>query len=149
MVLPLKSGDKSLSDIEGKLSVKHLENIEEEFDMSVQQLDDIWLPKYEMEETLNLKETLIKLGMSDIFDDRANFSGCNGDRNLFVDQVLHKAHLVVDEEGTRAAAATLVRVYYGVSSKPDFIANKPFLFFLRENKSKIVLFMGRYCNPKN
>lgn len=57
----------------------------------------------------------------------------------------------VDEKGTEAAAATVVMMFFGASTKPDepkeFLADHPFLFLIRERKTGCILFMGRVMTP--
>ena len=72
----------------------------------------------------------------------------DGTRDLYVSKVLHKAFIEVNEEGTEAAAATAVRV--AMRSMPrvfEFIADKPFFFFIQHKPSHLVLFMGKMANP--
>ncbi len=69
---------------------------------------DLGLPKFSFTTDFNLSEHLIAMGMPDAFDGRADFSGITGERGLFIDEVLHKAFVAVDEKGTEAAAATAV-----------------------------------------
>ena len=65
--------------------------------------------------------------------------------DLVLSKVVHKAFVEVNEEGTEAAAAT---AYAMACSMPDmFVADHPFLFFIRHNPSKSILFAGRYCSP--
>ncbi len=70
---------------------------------------------------------------------------------LFIGVVLHKAFVAVDEEGTEAAAATALAMRAGSAVRPqdpvDFIADHPFLFLIRHNKSNTILFMGRLTDP--
>lgn len=68
--------------------------------------------------------------------------------DLFVSEVYHKAFVEVNEEGTEAAAATAAVMMLRCAMIPaTFIADHPFLFFIRHNPSKSVLFAGRYCSP--
>ena len=70
---------------------------------------------------------------------------------LFLSKVIHKAFVEVNEEGTEAAAATAAVMMVGCSMMPRipsrFIADHPFLFFIRHNLTNSVLFYGRYCSP--
>ena len=72
-------------------------------------------------------------------------------KGLAVSEVVHKAFVDVNEEGTEAAAATgaIGTVECGYIGKPfSFVADHPFLFFIKHKPSKTVLFAGRYCNPE-
>ena len=108
------------------------------------------LPRFEFSSDVPLKDTLIELGMPTAFEGgAADFSGIDGTRNLYIQDVLHKAFVAVDEEGTEAAAATAVIV--GETSAPaepkTFEANRPFLFLIRDDVTGTVLFLGRVLNP--
>ena len=91
--------------------------------------------------------------MSDAFDPgKADFSGMNGRKDLYVSAVAHKAFVEVNEEGTEAAAAT--GAIMGLTAAPVmkepvvFRADHPFLFVMRHRESGAVLFMGRCVEPK-
>jgi serine protease inhibitor len=91
------------------------------------------------------------MGMTDAFLEKADFSGMNGKRDLFISEVIHKAFVDVNEEGTEAAAATAVVVRttaIGPKEIPVFRADHPFLFLIRDNDSGSLLFIGRMMNPK-
>jgi len=108
------------------------------------------VPKFRMTSQFGLADVLRSMGMTDAFSERADFSGMNGKRDLFISAVVHKAYVDVNEEGTEAAAATGVVV--GLTSVrperiPVFRADHPFLFLIRDNKSGSILFIGRAMNP--
>ena len=90
------------------------------------------------------------MGMKDAFGKKADFSGMNGRKDLFISAVVHKAFVDVNEEGTEAAAATGV-VIETTSVRPPppvFRADHPFLFLIRHEKTGVILFLGRVLNPK-
>jgi serpin B len=100
----------------------------------------------------SLGETLQAMGMTDAFSSaKADFSGINGKRLLYIGAVFHKAFVDVYEEGTEAAAATAVEVTpEGPQPRPRpkmFQADHPFIFLVRHRKTGSVLFMGRVMNP--
>lgn len=109
------------------------------------------IPKFEMASELRLNRALRAMGMANAFSREANFSGITGQRNLAISQVVHKAMITVDEEGTEAAAASGVGVR-PISEQfppaPVFRADHPFLFLIREKSTGSILFMGRVSNPK-
>ncbi|MHC4982172.1 MAG: serpin family protein [Planctomycetota bacterium] len=112
---------------------------------------DVRLPRFRLETCYYLKEPLSAMGMPDAFDpEKADFSGMNGRKDLFISAVVHKAFVEVNEEGTEAAAATGVAI--SVTSvqpqPPVFRADHPFLFLIRHEKTGTILFMGRVMNPK-
>jgi len=110
----------------------------------------ISLPKFEFTKEFGLADILNEMGMSDAFDrSTADFSGMTGEKNLFISKVIHKAFVAVDEEGTEAAAATAVIMETAGAMMPDasFIANRPFIFVIRNTMNGQVLFVGRVLNP--
>jgi len=110
----------------------------------------VHLPKFKVESQFGLNDVLAKMGMPDAFDSsKANLSGMNGARNLYISAVIHKAYVDVNEEGTEAAAATAVVVALrSAPRRTTFRADHPFLFLIRHNKTGAILFMGRLANPK-
>ncbi len=108
------------------------------------------LPRFKMEETYDMESLLISMGMEDVFDEqKVNLSGMSPNNDLVVSEVIHKAFVEVNEEGTEAAAATAIIGLTGsmpVDPK-TFIADHPFLFFIRHNPSNSILFSGRFCSP--
>ena len=108
------------------------------------------LPKFTFESEFNLSDTLKSMGMVDAFDpDNADFSGMTAENDLFISDVIHKAFVAVDEEGTEAAAATGVIV--GATSAPMFdvtlTIDRPFIFIIRDKPSGQILFIGRVLDP--
>jgi serpin B len=109
---------------------------------------DITLPKFEFESEFNLNDALKALGMTDAFDASADFSGITTAAQLFIQAVVHKAFVSVDEEGTEAAAATAVII--GETSAPEFVefrVNRPFFFFIRDRQTNAIVFGGRMMDP--
>jgi serpin B len=108
------------------------------------------LPRFKLETTFKLKPVLSAMGAGLAFDAGADFSGI-GDEALLIAEVIHKAFVEVNEEGTEAAAATAVLMGRGamVAREPKvFNADHPFLFFIRDRKTNAVLFCGRVLDPK-
>ena len=92
----------------------------------------------------NLNEVLRTMGLGIIFLPWANFSGLSP-RNPSVKKALHKAAIVVDEDGTEASAATAV--IFEESTPPTVRADRPFLFAIREAQTGTLLFLGRIADP--
>ena len=110
------------------------------------------MPKFKLEYSKTLNDTLKALGMETAFDaNLADFSRMASSEfgNLYIEKVVHKTFVEVNEEGTEAAAATSVQV--GVTSLPpppiSFIVDRPFFFAIRDNETKMVLFMGVLMEP--
>lgn len=105
------------------------------------------LPRFRTESGFNLEEVLAGLGMPRAFSNQAEFTGMTGDDTLKIDKIIHKAMIDVQEGGTEAAAATAVVMIQKTSIDLEepvlFRADRPFLFFLKENEYDSILFMGR------
>ena len=108
------------------------------------------LPRFQLTEKFELAGTLTSMGMRDAFGASADFSGMTGSRNVAISDVIHKAFVEVNEQGTEAAAATGVMML-GMAAWPappkDFRADHPFLFLIRDDASGAILFMGRLADP--
>jgi len=112
----------------------------------------VFVPKFKMTSQFSLASVLKSMGMKDAFSSKADFSGINGKKDLFISAVIHKAYVEVNEEGTEAAAATGVVMKLtsvGPVSIPVFRADHPFLFLIRDNQTGGILFIGRVANPKS
>ena len=106
------------------------------------------MPKFTYESTFRLGETLAGMGMGTAFSSTADFSGMDGTRNLFINEVYHKAYVAVDEAGTEAAAATAVAMELGIPPEPiEVRIDYPFIFLIRDIKTGAILFVGRVLNP--
>ena len=110
---------------------------------------NVLFPKFNFQAAFNLKNTLQNMGMSNAFSpEDADFSAM-GDR-LYIDDVIHKSYIDVNEKGTEAAAATAV-VMVETSFYPEeitFNANKPFVFLIKDNAAKSIVFIGSLQNPQ-
>lgn len=109
----------------------------------------VYFPKFVMETKYSLPVVLSAMGMPTAFTPSADFSGMDGTRNLFIDDVIHQAFVEVNEEGTEAAAATAVEMVTKAVAvrEPVFRADHPFFFMIRDNKTGTILFMGRLTDP--
>ena len=112
--------------------------------MSHVAVNDIYLPKFKIETTYRLNQMLENMGLRDSFTSKADFSEMTGKKDLFISDVIHKAYVEVDEEGTEAAAATAIVMK--VTAMPDtivFKADRPFYFFIINKRNNNILFFGR------
>jgi len=108
----------------------------------------IGIPKFNLSSRTEMKKQLMKMGMIRAFTQDANFKGMNGKRNLMIDEVIHQAVIDVNEAGTEASAATAVVVREKQQKVvPEFIADRPFIFVIKENKLGSILFAGVLENP--
>ncbi|MDG6228440.1 MAG: serpin family protein [Candidatus Thermoplasmatota archaeon] len=125
------------------------------FESMEKQEVDIYLPTFKIETpVLTLNDYLQNLGIRDAFGMNADFSGITGNKELRISDVLHKAYIDVNEEGTEAAAATAVimelkSINGGGSSRIVFDCDHPFLFTLHHRDTGTILFMGAVENPSS
>ncbi|MBN2591300.1 MAG: serpin family protein [Sedimentisphaerales bacterium] len=111
---------------------------------------DVYLPKFKMTcGSIDITKILSQMGMKEAFSNNADFSGMSERKDLFISNVLHKAFVEVNEEGTEAAAATaVVMKMLSIPSPPSvFRADRPFIFMIRDNATQSILFIGRVVNP--
>lgn len=108
----------------------------------------VGLPRFKLEWEKVLNEILKAMGLEVAFDGRAHFGGIvegPGNPGLFISEVKQKSFVEVDEEGTVAAAATSVALADRAGG--GVIADRPFLFAIRERFSGTVLFLGKVMDP--
>jgi len=171
MIVILPDPESSLKDLENIFEVTQfnlLDFTEEDVDLT--------LPKFKIETTLNLNDPLKIMGMTDMFEPNlADFSGFGGTKSaipgvssktasneyeyrngtgfehisyIYVSDVLQKAFIEVNEEGTEAAAATVAQfVPLSASFPVPFVCDRPFLFLIRDNESSLTLFTGHVTDP--
>ncbi|KFZ61987.1 Serpin B10 [Podiceps cristatus] len=110
---------------------------------------EVYLPRFTLEEKYDLKSTLSRMGIQDAFTEgQADFTGMSKNGELVLSQVFHKCYLEVNEEGTEAAAASSAALASrSLGATVFFVADHPFLFFIRHNKTKSILFFGRFSSP--
>lgn len=116
-----------------------------------QELTRLVLPRFELLDDTDLKEPMQSLGVLDAWEmGVADFSGLADidltQEPLFISGAFHKAFVAVDEAGTEAAAATAV-VVGTESAGPEFVADRAFVFVIRDTRTRQVLFMGRLVEP--
>ncbi|KAG0414789.1 hypothetical protein HPB47_008072 [Ixodes persulcatus] len=143
MVLVLPRRRDGLPDLERRFA---LEPIREALAGAVQRRVDVRLPKFELQLSYSLRSVLRSLGVREAFNAQgANLSGISGSRRLSLDEVLHKALLDVDEQGTEAVALSsgIVRHSRPPEEEVQFKADHPFIFFIEDVRSQTLLFLGR------
>ena len=111
----------------------------------------LYLPKIKLESSNKLKSVLESIGLKTAFTDYADFSGITINKDLKISELLHKTVIELDEEKTEAAAASAAPFISirGISSYKVFKADHPFVFFILDNQSKNIVFIGRYVEPVN
>ncbi|MEM4756291.1 MAG: serpin family protein [Candidatus Woesearchaeota archaeon] len=114
----------------------------------LQPLKKISIPRFMFENDYELKETMRALGMHHAFEEHADFSKITEYPNdLFIGSIKHKPFVKVDEEGTEAAAATMVKLIGTTMEVKAFEANRPFLLIIQERSTGYILFIGRMVDP--
>ena len=103
------------------------------------------LPKWTARTHVTLTDTLAAMGMPTAFTSSADFSGMVDGGGLWLDRVEHEAFVDVDEQGTRAAAAT-GGVMLG-SHGPTVAVNRPYVYVIRDRGAGTILFIGRVTDP--
>jgi serpin B len=150
MVVFLPTAVDGLGDFENSLTSEKLDAWIKDFR---REEVDVFFPKFTFTSSFSLSGILAAMGMQDTFSpDSADFSGMTTAERIFISDVIHKAFVAVDEEGTTAAAATAVMMAGSAMPvpKPDpkvFKADHPFLFCIRHNPTGKILFMGRFSTP--
>jgi len=107
------------------------------------------LPRFKLEYGIkNLNDSLTALGMGEAFTDSADFSGIRD--NLCISRVLHKAVIEVNEDGSEAAAVTVVEMRETAAAEPlTFIADRPFVFLIADDVTGSILFIGKVYSILN
>jgi len=142
ILLPKRS---YMGDVEAQLSA---ERLGEWVDMMEGATVNVYLPRFTFETKYFMMEDLAEMGMPTAFTDAADFSGMTGNRELFIDKVIHQAFIEVNEEGTEAAAATGVSMKLSAAMPGEvFRADHPFIFLIRDMDTGVILFMGRVTDP--
>tara|TARA_B100000609_G_C17223079_1_gene442263 strand:+ start:17644 stop:18891 length:1248 start_codon:yes stop_codon:yes gene_type:complete len=112
----------------------------------------VGLPKFKLTQSWALGDILKKMGLIQAFDmEKADFTNIakreNTGENLFIQSVVHKAFVEVNEEGTEAAAATGISFGATSAAPNSFIVDRPFIFMIYDRKTNNILFMGRIQDP--
>ncbi|XP_003417886.1 leukocyte elastase inhibitor [Loxodonta africana] len=144
----IEDDSTGLKKIEEQLTLEKLSEWTKPENLPVIEVS-VSLPRFKLEESYNLNSYLARLGVQDLFSSsKADLSGMSGARDLFISKIVHKSFVEVNEEGTEAAAATAaIANFTMLMPEETFIADHPFLFFIRHNFSKTILFSGRFSSP--
>ncbi len=137
---------ENISKFEENLSISNLQTINTSLRSQNLRLS---MPKFEFTQSMSLNDILQSMGMESAFNNNADFSGITGQRDLFISDVIHKAFVKVDEEGTEAAAATAVVMNLQcIPEQPAvLILDRPFLFLIQDSATGSIIFMGKVMNP--
>jgi serpin B len=129
------------------IDAERLDKVESQFKSAEVRLS---LPRFSSELKMNLRNELSQMGMDLAFGRDADFSGMTGEKNLYIDEVIHKAFIEVSESGTEAAAATgaIISLKSAYRDEPvQFNADHPFLYFIRDRRTGCIIFLGRLVRP--
>ncbi|RZC38305.1 serine protease inhibitor 3/4-like, partial [Asbolus verrucosus] len=139
MIIILPNKRNGIRDLEEKLATVNLTHIKR--DMRNTEVN-VALPRFKIEQTIDLEDSLTKLGLGEIFNkDKANFRGMielNPKENLYVSKAVQKAFIEVNEEGAEAAAATGIHVMMKRSLEfpEEFNVDHPFMCYLLLKRSE-------------
>ncbi|MBN2764053.1 MAG: serpin family protein [Bacteroidales bacterium] len=147
MVVMLPEGENKVDDIISKLD---MENWDAWFNNSVMENVQVELPKFRYEFKDLLNEPLINLGLGIAFSGEADFTRINPLGSIFISRVIHQTFIDVQEEGTEAAAATIVEMRYEsvIDTPITFRVDRPFLYFIKENSTGAIIFIGKVGKPE-
>ena len=142
MILMLPHEGKTVDDVILNLDIKSWNTAMEKGTLECIRLH---LPRFKAECSYDMHEFILpKMGMELPFSEKADFTGLIKEQPLKISRIIHKAYINIDEEGTEAAASSIVEVLDGGPMVfHDYIVNKPFAFAIRENSTGIILFMGK------
>ncbi|MDR3060825.1 MAG: serpin family protein [Dysgonamonadaceae bacterium] len=149
MVVILPHEDKTIDDVVANLNA-------DAWNRNLKTLGavkvNLELPCFKSECEYRLPTVLNKMGMVIPFTRLADFRGISRGGGLSISDVIHKTFIEVNEEGTEAAAVTVVSMFTSSSSQQqppviDFFVNKPFLYVIKENSTNVILFAGKMSRP--
>ena len=148
VLLPRK--DKTIEDVIQSLSSQELEQqrVREMTDCKV----DILMPRFTTESETDLVEVLSSMGMPLAFNPGAQFAKMAKGGDLWVSLMKQKARIEVNEKGTKAAAVTVSGLKRRVSAnelrRVSFHATRPFVYYIVDNSTGVIYFMGTYCGEE-
>ncbi|XP_056604433.1 plasminogen activator inhibitor 1 [Triplophysa dalaica] len=106
------------------------------------------IPRFSMDTEMDLKSTLIKMGLGDIFSQsKADFSRITTEEPLCVSKVLQRVKLEVNEEGTKGSSATAAVIYSRMAIE-EITLDRPFYFLIQHKPTGALLFMGQVNQPQ-
>ncbi|XP_055642127.1 serine protease inhibitor 77Ba-like [Toxorhynchites rutilus septentrionalis] len=148
LILPRKG--VPLSSVIRRLADFNMATIYQELKQAAVDYEDdeieLYLPRFEITADYNLVPVLNDMGIHDAFNkETANFEKMSKD--IFLGSVIQKSKIIVNEEGTTAAAAT-VAVFANKATPPRMLANRPFAFLIVDKRHDLILFMGQVKDPQ-
>ena len=150
MLVVLPDADITTSDVAEALSPSRWNDWMELLANNNTHKVELSMPRFKYKYKRLLNNDLIDLGMGIAFSDWANFSNIS-DQELKISRVIHQSFIETNEEGTEAAAATVVEIVFKTSGQEPSVwkvdINHPFLYFIHETSTGTILFMGRVSDP--
>ncbi|XP_042337098.1 alpha-1-antitrypsin homolog [Plectropomus leopardus] len=140
IVLP---DEGKMQEVEGSINKDHIRRWRNSVRSSLVYL---FLPKFSISAVASLENTLKEMGITNAFENNADFSGISEEFNVKVSKASHKAALSVTEMGTEAAAVTVFDLI-PFSFRQRVQIDRPFLVFILERSTESILFMGKINNP--
>ena len=146
MLVMMPAGDKTLDELVEKLDADIYKTIS---DGLSERKVRVKLPRFKQECMFSLIEPVADLGMKLIFQNGGNLNGIADDPRLVVSEIKHKTFVEVNEEGTEAAAVTIIGAEpTSVPEYGTFYADRPFIYLIKEKSTGAILFIGRMDEPK-
>ncbi len=140
MTVVLPKEGKTTADVLKNLTV---ENWNKTLGNLITQKVEVKFPRFKIQNSYEMKDMLVSMGMVKAFSNFADFSGIS-DFKLFISRVIHSTYCEVNEEGTEAAAVTIIEFELtSMPMNPVFNANRPFIFFIREKNTGVILFAAK------
>ena len=153
--------DNSLQETVSRLNPDNLKGVMAEIRSGFYSVDDlkVKIPKFKLSQTFELRPLLQKLGLKTLFDPSSDLSGFLSDEDgegghrdkVTLQSATHKSFVEVNEEGSEAAAATILFGFR--SARPlfhkEFVADHPFMFLIYDKSTDTILFYGVYQDPKD
>lgn len=146
MVLVLSRQEVPLATLEPLVKAQLIE----EWGNSVKkQKVEVYLPRFTVEQEIDLKDILKALGVTEIFIKDANLTSMSDNKELFLSKAIHKSFIEVNEEGSEAAVASgMVAISRMAVLYPQVIVDHPFFFLIKKRRTGTILFMGRVMHPE-
>ena len=150
MYIFLPHKQDGINKLENKLNRAIIESVE---DVIQEELVDVHIPKFRYELGFSMNDVLGKVGLKDVFTyGRADLSGIDGTRELHLSKVFHHVLIVVDEAGNGGGSSAHNTSVHDVGAADakgtkTFKADHPFFFYLRDDRTGAILFMGRVVRP--
>lgn len=103
------------------------------------------IPKFKVEKVIDPKASLENLGLKDVFnEDASDFSGMSETKGVALSNVIHRVCLEITEDGGESIEVPGSRI---LQHKDEFTADHPFIYLIRHNKTRNIIFFGKFCSP--